>query len=243
MNRETTNKIRYVLEEILPPALRDSALMRVIFRTYWGPLIDDLEDFRERGHRYTDEEYVQLYSALPRIQSETDNSRLCLERICEDMISGSVLDVGCGTGYLIDYLHQNTRDVVCTYKGFDIQVDEALGQQLSFAEFFEGKVEELPFPDDSFDVVISTHLLEHILDIRKAISELRRVCRKRLIIVVPREREYSFTFNPHVHFFPYKHSFLRHIIPVPENMVCEDIARDFYYREDIDQANPSPSQD
>ncbi len=29
----------------------------------------------------------------------------------------------------------------------------------------------------------------------------------RLIIIVPREREYKYTFNPHSHFFPYAHSF------------------------------------
>ena len=35
------------------------------------------------------------------------------------------------------------------------------------------------------------------------------MARRRLIIVVPQEREYRFTFNPHLHFFPYPHSFLR----------------------------------
>src|SRR3546814_1539315 len=46
---------------------------------------------------------------------------------------------------------------------------------------------------------------------------LRRVARRRVIIVVPQEREYRFTFNPHLHFFPYPHSFLRYVTPVPAN--------------------------
>jgi SAM-dependent methyltransferase len=235
MNRELTNKIRYFLEECLPPVIRDSSPMRALFRTYWGSLIDHLEDFRQRGHYYTDEEYIQLYSGFPRIQTETDNSKACLERIAADLISGSLLDVGCGTGYLVNYLHENASIKLAQYSGVDLNIDEAVGRNLPNTTFVEGKVEQLPFPDNAFDIVVCTHLLEHILDIRMAIAELRRVCRNRLIIIVPREREHSFTFNPHLHFFPYRHSFLRQMIPVPKHAICEDIGRDFYYCEDMTQ--------
>jgi hypothetical protein len=50
--------------------------------------------------------------------------------------------------------------------------------------------------------------------------------------VVPMEREGLYTFNPHFNFFPYTHSFLRAMIPVPENHVCIGLGRDIYYRED-----------
>ena len=50
---------------------------------------------------------------------------------------------------------------------------------------------------------------------------------------IPKEREYSFTFNPHLHFFPYPHSFLRHMLPVPTDAVCEQIGRDFFYTETV----------
>ena len=72
-----------------------------------------------------------------------------------------------------------------------------------------------------------------ILDYRRAISELRRITRRRLIIVVPREREGIYTFNPHFNFFPYAHSFLRAIILVPSSHVICNIGRDIYYMEDI----------
>ena len=103
-------------------------------------------------------------------------------------------------------------------------------------EFVSGWVESLPFPDKSFDTVICTHVIEHILDYRNAIAELRRIARKQLIIVVPRERESIYTFNPHFNFFPYSHSFLRAMIPVPATHVCEDVGRDIYYREDLTAA-------
>ena len=76
-------------------------------------------------------------------------------------------------------------------------------------------------------------MIEHVLDYRKAIAELRRITAKRLIIIVPREREFRYTFNPHFNFFPYTHSFLRAMQPVPDNHLCEDIARDIYYCETL----------
>ena len=81
--------------------------------------------------------------------------------------------------------------------------------------------------------MICTHVLEHILDIRHAIHELRRICARRLVIVVPLEREYRFTFNAHIHFFPYPHSFLRHILPVPANYEIRAIGRDLLYVEEL----------
>jgi hypothetical protein len=50
--------------------------------------------------------------------------------------------------------------------------------------------------------------------------------RKRLLIVVPREREGIYTFNPHFNFFPYSHSFLRAMIPLPPDFTCSIVGRD-----------------
>src|SRR3546814_11705267 len=96
MRRETTNAIRTVLEEVLPPFVRDSAAMRWLFRRHWGRLVDDLEDFRARIPFVTPEEYRDVYARLPRVQSETDNSRACIDLIAGDMLGATALDVGCG---------------------------------------------------------------------------------------------------------------------------------------------------
>ena len=72
-----------------------------------------------------------------------------------------------------------------------------------------------------------------MLDYRRAIAELRRITARRLIIVVPMEREALYGFNLHVNFFPYPHSFLRAMMPVPPAHLCEPIGRDIYYREDM----------
>lgn len=229
MRRETTNAIRTVLEEALPPFVRDSSAMRWLFRRHWGRLVDDIEDFRERIPFVTAEEYRSIYERLPRVQDETDNSAACIERIASEIRGGTVLDVGCGTGYLLDHLKRTKPGLDLT--GVDFIIEEGTRRRHPDIRFEQAAIEKLPFPDGAFDTVICTHVLEHILDFRQALTELRRVARDRLILVVPQEREYRFTFNPHLHFFPYPHSFLRYLPPIPRDHVIESIGRDIFYRE------------
>ena len=54
--------------------------------------------------------------------------------------------------------------------------------------------------------MVCTHTLEHTKNLHRAISELRRVGSKELIVVVPRQRPYKYTFSLHSHFFPYRWS-------------------------------------
>ena len=101
----------------------------------------------------------------------------------------TVLDAGCGEGVLS--LLMARKGAVVT--GIDIsgpnisiagQTAEpvALGGQLTF---LRGDAESLPFPDCSFDVVVSSHVLEHLPSFEKGLSEIRRVMRHRAIISLP----------------------------------------------------------
>lgn len=229
MKRETTNAIRYVLEELIPPVLRDSAPMRWLFRRHWGPLVDDIERFRENIPFVSAAEYKSIYERLPRVQDETDNSADCLARILSEIEGTTVLDVGCGTGYTTQWLHERRPDLKLT--GTDFIIEEGTKARATAITFKQGHIENLPFADASFDTVICTHVLEHILDFPQALREIRRVAAKKLIVIVPQEREYRFTFNPHLHFFPYPHSFLRYVAPVPKRYVLESIGRDIFYTE------------
>lgn len=229
MNRETTNRIRYVLEDVVPPFLRDSGLFRRAAKLAWGPHIDKLAKFRERAPFLTAEEYELLYREHPRVHEGTDNSEACIARIIKDVRGGSVCDVGCGTGVLLTRIKE-ARPELTRMTGVDFVVDDAAA--LPGIDYVAAKIEALPFEDGVFDTVICTHVIEHVLEYRQAIAELRRIARKRVIIIVPREREYRYSFNPHFNFFPYTHSFLRAVHPVPPVYECVDIGRDIYYCED-----------
>jgi SAM-dependent methyltransferase len=229
MNRELTNRIRYVLEDLVPPGLRDSFLFRGLVRAVWGKHVDRFAAFRERAAFLTEEEYDELYRDYPHIHDQTDNSEACIQRIISQVVGPSICDVGCGSGMLLRRIRAARPDIE-ELTGIDVQLGDA--ERDSTIRYFAGKIEALPFADRAFDTVTCTHVLEHVLDFRQALAELRRITKQRLIIVVPREREYRYTFNPHFHFFPYLHSFLRSIHPVPAGYVCEDISRDIFYCED-----------
>jgi SAM-dependent methyltransferase len=229
MNREATNRIRFILEDILPPVLRDSGLFRAAAKLAWGEHIGRLASFRERAPFLSAQEYEALYRDHPRVHEGTDNSRACVERIIDDTVGASVCDVGCGTGVLLKKL-RDARSGLERLTGVDFVVDDSAS--IENVEYVAARIEALPFADRAFDTVICTHVIEHVLEYREAIAELRRVAAKRLIIVVPREREYRYSFNPHFNFFPYTHSFLRAVHPVPEHITCVDIGRDIYYCED-----------
>lgn len=212
-----------------PPILRDSRLFKGFASLAWGDHISHLARFRERAPFLSAGEYEELYRQHPRVHEGTDNSEACIRRIAREITGSSVCDVGCGTGALLKRIGSENPDVR-RLTGVDFAIDDAA--RIEGVEYVSAKIEELPFADSEFDTVVCTHVIEHILDYRRAIAELRRIARHRVIIVVPREREYRYTFNPHFNFFPYTHSFLRAMHPVPERHECIDIGRDIFYRED-----------
>jgi SAM-dependent methyltransferase len=225
LNRSVVNAIRYVLEDLIPPALRDSLLFYPLMKIVFGRNTRRFADFRQNLLSMSKADYAEYYSSMTPVMGETDLNQGCVEAIVADAAGGSVLDVGCGRGYLVRRLAQAHPDKKVT------GVDIAPPPSVNGTEFVAGWVEDLPFPDGAFDTVVCTHTLEHILDLEGAVAELRRVAAKRLIAVVPREREYLYSFNFHVNFFPYVHSFLNRVRP-DRPFQCRIIDGDIYYVEE-----------
>ncbi|MDB6121291.1 MAG: ubiE [Pedosphaera sp.] len=89
-----------------------------------------------------------------------------------------VLDYGCGAGGCMTLLKDFFPDA--EIHGIDIS-DEALKKANSrfsdcrFASFDGSKA---PYPDGNFDVIFSSHVLEHVLDLGKCIEDIARMVRK-----------------------------------------------------------------
>ena len=99
-------------------------------------------------------------------------------------------------------------------------------------KLIDAKIENLSKINQKYDTVICTHVLEHILDINLAYKNLKKICKKRLIIIVPRERAFKHTFNDHLHFFPYTWSFINTIRP-KNKFLIKDLKRDLFYLENM----------
>lgn len=77
------------------------------------------------------------------------------------------LDVGCGAGFVADYLHR----IGCSVVALDIADYRAT----SGFDLTLGRAERLPFGSDTFSIVVSNQVVEHVVDAAAHFSEIRRV--------------------------------------------------------------------
>ena len=102
-----------------------------------------------------------------------------------------IADIGCGLGTLVKLLQEKypTSKII----GLDLrdkkQLDYASKICSGKSQFIQGNVEDLPFKQNSFDVIVITDVLEHVSKPIKALNELKRTLRKAgiLLILVPTE--------------------------------------------------------
>lgn len=105
------------------------------------------------------------------------------QRITSDLIKVKrILDVGCGTGLLIDELARDKHQIV----GVDLS-----SKMLRKAKRHEGGVtlisadaDKLPFKDESFDAVVSVTLLQNMPNPKHAVREMARVAKQGGIIAI-----------------------------------------------------------
>jgi len=89
-----------------------------------------------------------------------------------------VLDVGCGTGYLLRRLAGRVPKAL-ELAGLDaapamIETAQALATD-SRIRFATGTAEELPYPEQTFDLVVSTTSFDHWADQRAGLAECARM--------------------------------------------------------------------
>lgn len=231
ISRDITLLIHYFFDQLLPPVLRDSRWFmwlpfKILFRDKAGIFFK----FKEQAPFLTENEFRDVYldTASVHIQRETDINQECLMAISENLVGKKVLDIACGRGYLV-------RQLACYYEvtGADIVIDPKLIDSMPEVVFKETTLENLPFKDQEFDSVICAHTLEHVQDIQFAINELKRVTKKRLIIILPKQRSYKYTFDLHLHFFSYEHDLLKLLSPDKNTYKCDSLGGDWFYVEDM----------
>jgi SAM-dependent methyltransferase len=106
-----------------------------------------------------------------------------------ERLGGRLLENGCGVGMYVEHLTPLGGKVV----GLEYDFERAAEARRRSQEIITAAGEALPFPNGSFDLILSHEVLEHVQDDRQAVQEMVRVLHSggRAVIFVP-NRGYPF---------------------------------------------------
>ena len=107
-----------------------------------------------------------------------------------DLLAGQdfdrILDLDCGTGLLLEQLFEKCPNIEA--RGFDYRLEDLSkakerlrGKNVSF-DF--GQAINLPYPDNSFDIFVSTTTFHHYKQPHKVMSEVRRVLKPNGMFII-----------------------------------------------------------
>lgn len=194
--------MKSIIKKVLPKFLHHLYNRAISRRKIAGMLGSWFElDWKKKAENADTATWVDVYDKSWKYWTKQDLSETDLEKILQNIPFGSTLvDAGCGDGYLLASL----ADKCSLITGVDISgtalqiARKRLGEDVFLIQSF---IEDLPFADDSFDTVVSAHTIEHVKDLDKAVSELKRISAKRLIILVPCQEYLPYTEDYHLYFF------------------------------------------
>ncbi len=107
-----------------------------------------------------------------------------------------ILDIGCGMGMYVSRFRQFTDDVY----GVDVDPDKIARASEWLPNLQVSPAEELPFADESFDVILLNEVIEHVDDDRRSIREAYRTLAPggHIVIYAPNR---LYPFETHGFFF------------------------------------------
>ena len=127
-----------------------------------------------------------IYDLFGKIYNGKVNRKMCAAVVKELRTDDRVLECACGTGLITAAAAGKCRELVATdySEGMLKQTRKKCGS-FPNVKIRSADILDLPFPDESFDVVIAANVIHLLDDPYKALSELDRVCRPGGKLIIP----------------------------------------------------------
>jgi len=136
----------------------------------------------------TKPDYIKQYSDKDKRDLNKVSTYRTLKRLTKQ--DGKILEIGCGTGYLLHYLGD----------GIGIDIDQALidecRKRYKKSTFLVSDCYDIPLESERFDTVVMCMVVEHLDQPMRAILEAKRVLKKNgnILIVVPNRKDWFYTY-------------------------------------------------
>jgi ubiquinone/menaquinone biosynthesis C-methylase UbiE len=167
-----------------------------MYRNFFVTCVVAIIVFYRACRSYMEQSYFKEYYHLERVNWWfTVRRKILTERIThllDHPTHISSLNVGAATGTTSDMLAQFGEVM-------SVEYDEdccRFAQTVLSTPIIQGSITELPFANNSYDLVCAFDVIEHVEDHQKAMDELYRVCKPggHIAITVP---AYAFLWGPH----------------------------------------------
>lgn len=115
---------------------------------------------------------------------------------------GMILENGCGVGMYVEHLSLSGGKVF----GLEYDPERAIEAGVRNPGIINAAGEKLPYSSNTFDLILSHEVLEHVQDDKKAVTEMIRVLKKggRAVIFVPNQ---GYPFETHGIYWKGKYHF------------------------------------
>ncbi len=128
------------------------------------------------------ENIADTFDAVVNMYDTQKRVSVIFEELLPAHLSGKkFLDAGCGTGWVSSEAHK--RGAVVTSMDVGPELLKKVAQKVKTTAVI-GSIMEMPFANDTFDIVVSTEVIEHVTEPLRALKELHRVVKPGGIVVV-----------------------------------------------------------
>jgi methionine biosynthesis protein MetW len=165
------HEVGELIREIPIPTYYGDEISHVNAIKYAWNIFRTMIDYKLHQWGLKEDIRFKIANALPEYKLKTHPLSSHMQIVNLVPYESKVLDVGCGRGLLLPFLLRKKCEVV----GIDFLAPRSVDQ--GFSTYHQLNIEEkphIPYPDNSFDVIILADFIEHIRNTDALLNEVRR---------------------------------------------------------------------